>query len=171
MKTFVKCILAMALAVLCQYGHATENGTGEGPVAKILKTGKKTKILEGPALKVARPILKKTPVSVIIDKISMMLICPLDPDRKDMQELADKAEKALGKYVMVREIDDELSHIFTYVDNTDKGRFSELILYNKRPETYIMIFEGDFTIEDLIRVGELSVQDRKDRISARYKNN
>ena len=171
MKTFMKCILAMALAVLCQYGHAAGNGTGESTVVKVLKAGKKTKVLEGPALKVARPILKKTPVSVILDNISMMLLCPLELEKKDMQELASEAEKALGRYMMVREINDELSHIFIYIDNPDNGRFSELVLYNKRPETSIMMFGGDFTIEDLMRVGELSVQDRKDRIRAKRQNN
>ena len=171
MKIFLKFISVMILAVLCQYGHAAGNGTGESPVAKVLKAGRKTKVLEGAALKVARPILKKTPVSVIIDDIEMMVICPLELEKNDMHELAVKAENILGNYLMVKEINDELSHLFTYIDNPENGRFSELILYNKRPQPSIMMFGGDFTIEDLMKVGELSVQDRKDRIRARHKNN
>ena len=170
MKILLKPVLVIVLAVLCQYGYAAGNETGESPMAKVLKAGKKTKVLEGAALKVARPILKKTPVSVIIDDIRTMVICPLELEKKDMQELAAEALKILDSYMMVREIDDELSHLFTYIDNPEDGRFSELILYNKRPQTSIMMFVGDFTIEDLMKIGELSVQDRKDRIRDRHKN-
>ena len=171
MKILMRSILAMAVLVLCQYGHAAGYATGESQIVKVLKAGNKTKVLEGAALKVARPILKKTPVSVVIDNIRTMIICPLELEKKDMQELDAEAVNILCNYMMVREINDELSHLFTYIDNPENGRFSELILYNKRPQTSIMMFVGDFTIEDLMKIGELSVQDRKDRIRDRHKNN
>ena len=131
----------------------------------MLEAGKKTKRLEGSTLKMARPILKKTPISVIMDNIEMMMICPLE---KEKGELTARTEKMLDRYMLVREIDDEISNMFIYIDSPDNDRFSELILYTKSPEPIIMLFEGDFTVEDLMKVGELSVQDRKDRIRARH---
>lgn len=157
--------MAVVFIAFCQYSYAAGDKYKESPAVKVLETSKKVKILEGSALKIARPILKKTPISVIMDNIEMMMICPLE---KNGAELTAKAEKMLGSYTMVREINDELSHIYIYIDTPANDRFSELILYTESPEANIMLFEGDFTIEDLMKVGELSVQDRKDRIRARH---
>ena len=165
MKNCMKIIMAVAFIVFCQYSYATGDKYEESPAVKVLETSKKTKRLEGSTLKMARPILKKTPISVIMDNIEMMMICPLE---KNGADLTAKAEKMLRNYTMVREINDELSHIYIYIDRPSNDRFSELILYTESPEAKIMLFEGDFTIEGLIQVGELSVQDRKERIRARH---
>jgi hypothetical protein len=161
MKNFLRIIMAVTLAVLCQYGHAAGDNVGDSPAVKVLESGRKSKKLEGTSLRVARPILKKTPISVILDDIEMMIICPLD---KESSELTAKAERMLKSYTMVREINDEISHVFIYIDTPANEKFSELILYTESPETNIMLFEGNFTVDDLIKVGELSVQDRKRRI-------
>ena len=105
--------MAAALSLLCQYGYAAGDKTEYGPAVKVLESGRKTKMLEGSTLKIARPILKKTPISVIMDDIEMMMICPLE--NKDRDELTAKAENILGKYMLVREINDELSNIFIYI--------------------------------------------------------
>ena len=166
MKNLLKTIMAVTFAVLLsQYAYSAGNGTDESPAVKVLESGRKTKRLEGSSLKIARPILKKTPISAIMDNIEMLMICPLDS--KDSDELTTRAEKMLKRYMLVREIDDELSHMFIYIDTPQKDRFTELILYTKSPDTKIMLFEGDFTVEDLMKVGELSVQDRKQRIRDR----
>lgn len=166
MKNLFKIIMAVAFAVLLgQYAYSAGNGSDESPAAKVLESGRKTKRLEGSSLKIARPILKKTPISAIMDNIEMLMICPLDS--KDSDDLTARAEKMLKRYMLVREIDDELSHMFIYIDTPQKDRFTELILYTKSPDTKIMLFEGDFTVEDLMKVGELSVQDRKQRIRDR----
>ena len=166
MKNLLKIVMAAALSLLCQYGYAAGDKTEYGPAVKVLESCRKTKMLEGSTLKIARPILKKTPISVIMDDIEMMMICPLE--NKDRDELTAKAENILGKYMLVREINDELSNIFIYIDTPVNDRFSELILYTKSPEPSIMLFEGSFTIESLMKVGELSTQDRKQRIRARH---
>lgn len=166
MKNLFKIIMAVAFAVLLgQYAYSAVNGSDESPAVKVLESGRKTKRLEGSSLKIARPILKKTPISAIMDNIEMLMICPLDS--KDSDDLTARAEKMLKRYMLVREIDDELSHMFIYIDTPQKDRFTELILYTKSPDTKIMLFEGDFTVEDLMKVGELSVQDRKQRIRDR----
>lgn len=165
MKRILNIIVAVALAMLCQYSYASDDKYEESPAVNVLEAGKKTKRLEGSTLKMARPILKKTPISVIMDNIEMMMICPLE---KEKGELTARTEKMLDRYMLVREIDDEISNMFIYIDSPDNDRFSELILYTKSPEPIIMLFEGDFTVEDLMKVGELSVQDRKDRIRARH---
>ena len=161
MKRFLEIIIAATLAFLCQYAYAAGDNVGDSPAVKVLETGRKTKRLEGSKLKIARPILKKTPISVILDDIEMMIICPLD---KESGDLTTKAEKMLKSYTMVKEINDELSHIYIYIDTPTNEKFSELILYTESPETNIMLFGGDFTVDGLIKVGELSVQDRKRRI-------
>lgn len=157
--------MAVTLAVLCQNGYAADDKTEESPVVRVLEAGRKAKRLEGPTLKIAKPILKKTPISAIMDDIEMMIICPLEKEKDDMTA---KAESLLKDYTMVREINDELSHMYIYIDTPVNDCFSELILYTTSPEANIMLFEGNFTVEGLMKVGELSVLDRKQRIRARH---
>ena len=92
----------------------------------------------------------------------MLVICPMDTTgvKKD-QISADKALKTLKEYNLVREIDDEMSTMTIYIDTPKDNRFSEIVLYNTRPETSVMLFMGDFTVESLIKVGEASEQERK----------
>ena len=66
MKSVFKIIMAVTLAVLCQNGYAADDKTEESPAVRVLETGRKAKRLEGPTLKIAKPILKKTPISAII---------------------------------------------------------------------------------------------------------
>lgn len=165
MRNLLKTIMAVTLAVLCQYSYAAGDNTGESPAVKVLESGRKAKRLEGSKLKIARPILKKTPISAIIDDIEMMIICPLD---KESSELTAKAERMLKSYTLVREINDEISHMYIYIDTPSDNKFSELILYTTSPEANIMLFEGNFTVEGLMKVGELSILDRKQRIRARH---
>lgn len=165
MKSVFKIIMAVTLAVLCQNVYAADDKTEESPAVRVLEAGRKAKRLEGPTLKIAKPILKKTPISAIMDDIEMMIICPLEKEKDDMTA---KAESLLKDYTMVREINDELSHMYIYIDTPVNDSFSELILYTTSPEANIMLFEGNFTVEGLMKVGELSILDRKQRIRARH---
>ena len=47
MKILLKPVLVIVLAVLCQYGYAAGNETGESPMAKVLKAGKKDQGIGG----------------------------------------------------------------------------------------------------------------------------
>ena len=90
----------------------------------------------------------------------MMIICPMDLESKDAHSLKREAQKVLQKYNLVQQIDDEKSTMDIYIDTPDGERFSEIILYNIKPEASIMLFMGDFTVESLIKVGEASEQER-----------
>ena len=161
MNAFVKILLTGAVALLCQSVCAADRSAVESPATKVLETGAKTKKLEGSTLKMVRPILKKTPISAILDNIDMMMICPLE---KGTQELTAATENLLKSYTLVREINDELSHMYIYIDTPANDRFSELLLYTTAPDPVVMLFQGEFTVDGLIKVGELSQQDRKRRI-------
>ena len=154
--------IAAALFLLCPSLHATESCEGDSPVVVILDSNKETKTLDGAKLKIARPFLKRTPMGVILDEINMLAICPLELDpQKDDFKFTKEAEKVLKEYNMVREIDDEMSTMAIYIDTPHNDSFSEIILYNTRPEASLMLFVGDFTVESLIKVGEASEQMRK----------
>ena len=154
--------IAAALLLLCPPLHASETCEGDSPVAVMLDSNKETKTLDGTKLKIARPFLKRTPMGVILDEINMLAICPLELDpEKDDFKFTKEAEKALKAYNLVREIDDEKSTMTIYIDTPQDNRFSEIVLYNTKPEASIMLFVGDFTVESLIKVGEASEQQRK----------
>ena len=57
-----------------------------------------------------------------------------------------------------------------YVDGVEGDRFDELILYIISPDQTLIYFRGDFTIDGLMKVGELSEQDRKQRIKNKREN-
>ena len=150
-----------------QIGEKLTGGMGAGSKPEIgQKSAEESraaiaKILEGTKLKIARPFLKRTPMGVIIDEIEMMIICQLDSDAGSDTALKQKAQEVLKRYNLVREIDDERSKMDIYIDTPQNDRFSEIILYHTRPEPSIMLFVGNFTVESLVKVGEVSEQQRK----------
>ena len=133
----------------------------ESPIMDMLETHKESKKLEGTKLKVARPFLKRTPMGVIMEEINMMIICPMKLETSEGSKLSKDALGTLKQYNLVKQIDDEKSTMDIYIDTPQGDRFSEIILYNTKPEASIMLFVGDFTVESLIKVGEVSEQERK----------
>lgn len=152
---------------ICHGAYGSEYEEDDSPVTKTLQSGRKTRILEGTTLRLARPILKKTPMSVVMDDINMMMLCPMDKNNSKDSEFAERVDKTLKGYMLAHEIDDELSHMLIYVDDIKGNRFTELIIYTTSPDQTIIYFRGDFTVESLMRVGELSDQQRKKRIRNR----
>ena len=129
---------------------------------EMLDSKKESKKLEGGMFKIAKPFIKRTPMGAILDEITMMVICPLDLEGgKDGGHLAEEAKRVLKSYNLVQEIDDEMSTMTIYIDTPKEDKFSEIILYHTRPDPAIMLFVGNFTVDSLIRVGELSEQQRK----------
>lgn len=161
MKNQLILLLAVALLLLCPSLNAWNGSEGDSPAVHMLDSQKDAKILDGGKLKIARPFLKRTPMGVIIDEIEMMIICPLDSDAGSDTALKQKAQEVLKRYNLVREIDDERSKMDIYIDTPQNDRFSEIILYHTRPEPSIMLFVGNFTVESLVKVGEVSEQQRK----------
>ena len=150
--------------MLCPNTPASGKKADESAAIQMLRPNKKAKTLEGTTMKLARPVLKKTPMSVFIDNIDAMLICPLD---KSDKAYLDKVDKMLGSYTKVNEIDDEDYRMLIYINTLHSNRFSEIILYTTDPDKTIMVFCGDFTTEGLTKVGELSDQQREKRRQSR----
>lgn len=168
MNRILKIMMAVALIVLCLGVRAAGRNEGVSPAVSLLETNKSTKTLEGVMLKIAKPILRKTPMVAVMDDIEMMMMCPVGKvSKKDNGEFAHKAEAVFKEYMLAHEINDELSHMFIYVHGLEGNRFEELILYITSPEPNILLFRGDFTVEGLMKVGELSEQDRKKRIKVK----
>lgn len=164
MSRFLEIIMVLACFMVCHETYASGPESDSSPAIKALQSGKKTRRLEGATLKIARPIIKKTPMSAVMDDIDMMMFCPVEKNNSKDGEFAGRVTKALKSYMLAHEIDDELSHMLIYVDEVKGNRFTELILYITSPDQTILYFRGDFTVEALMKVGELSEQDRKKRI-------
>ena len=163
------CIIFMTLIclTLCHDAYASEPENDNTPAIKAIQSGKKTRRLEGATMRLARPILKKTPMSAVMNDIEMMMFCPVEKNNSKDGEFAGRVKNALKGYMLAHEIDDELSHMLIYVDEVKGNRFTELILYITSPDQTILYFRGDFTVEALMKVGELSEQDRKKRIKTK----
>ena len=155
-------LIAAAVFMLCTPLCTFAGQEEESHVLDVLDSYKETKKLDGTKLKIARPFLKRTPMGVIVDEINMLVICPMDTTGANKDQISSiKAARTLKEYNMVREIDDEKSTMTIYIDTPQDNRFSEIILYNTKPEASVMLFMGDFTVESLIKVGEASEQERK----------
>ena len=164
-------VLTLTAMLLCQNSCAAADKVEDSEAAKVIESGKKTRRLEGATLKIARPILKKTPMVAVMDDIEMMMHCPIGKiSKKDHGEFEGKVDKVLKDFLLVKEIDDELSHMLIYVGGLEGNRFNELILYIISPDQTLLYFRGDFTEEGLMKVGELSEQDRKRRIKNKREN-
>ena len=156
--------MVLACMAVCHDICADVSYNDDTPAVKALESGKKTRRLEGATLKIARPIIKNTPMSAVLDDIDMMMFCPVDKNSRKDGEFQARVESALKGYILAHEIDDELSHMLIYVDEVKGNKFTELILYITGPDRTILYFRGDFTVEGLMKVGELSEQDRKRRV-------
>ena len=94
-------IIFTVLAMLCPNTPASGKKADESAAIQMLRPNKKAKTLEGTTMRLARPVLKKTPMSVFIDNIDALLICPLE---KSDKAYLDKVETMLGGYAKVNEI-------------------------------------------------------------------
>lgn len=151
-------IIIAVLMTLCPDIYSTGRKAEESPAVKMVMSHKKAIKMEGAMLKMARPFMKKTPVAAILDEMRMIVICPVEEDDK---EFTERAENLFVSYSKVAQINDETSQMAIFIDSPHEGNFSEIILYITDPERVIMIFEGDFTIDSLKRMGEISRQQAK----------
>ena len=164
MNNILKMIVAAILAVLCQTPYASAKSAKDSPAVQTLETCRDAKTYEGAMLKLAKPFLKKTPMGFLTDKIESIRICPIDKNGKeDEAVLTAKIEKMLKHYSNVNEINDDSYHMLIYIDEVKGDSFSEIILYTTSSEKSVMVFNGDFTVESLKKVGEISDQQRQER--------
>lgn len=165
MKTILKIILAVVSCTLCHGAYAASDNEAGSPAGSILETNRNTKKLDGMVLKMAKPIIRNTPMVAIMDDIEMMMLCPVEKiTKKDNGAFASKVKNSLKDYTLVEKIDDELSKMYIYVYGMKGDSFREILLYISNPEENIILFRGDFTVEGLKKVGELSKLDREKRI-------
>ena len=158
----IKVILAATLVVLCQNIFA---GTVDGSdMIQLLESQKKTRRLEGRMLKIARPIIKKTPMGYVMDKITMMMICSVDSDNK---ALIQNAETILQNYTLAGTVNDEYNQMSLYVDTLQEEHCSLIMLRSLSPDNFIMLFKGNFTIEDLREVDRRYVEQIRQRRQSR----
>ena len=158
-------MLAAVLAVFCQNISAAAPPGDGSEVIRILESNKKARRLEGGMLRLARPIIKKTPMGYVMDNITMMIVCPVEDDDNTF---APKVEALINEnYTLAGSVNDEEKAISLYVDTPKDDRCSLLILRSIKPDNAIMLFKGDFTIEDLQEVGRRSEEDSRRRRQAR----
>ena len=169
MKKILKITLAAVLVTFCQASYAVEGASKNDQLELLLDSNKDAKKLEGNMLRLVRPIIKRTPMVALVEDIDIMVSCPVGKNPKDAPKFKEQAEAILHNYTLVKEINDELSHMFIYITGLDGNRFNELVLYITSPEPSILFFKGDFTVESLMEVGRLSEQDRKKRITMKEK--
>ena len=164
MNDILKMIVAAIFVILCQMPYVSAKSIEDSPAVQTLKTCKDARTYEGAMLKLAKPFLKKTPMGFLTDKIESIHICPIDKNGKeDVAVLTTKIEKMLKHYSNVNEINDDSYHMLIYIDEVKGDSFSEIILYTTSSEKSVMVFNGDFTIESLKKVGEISDQQRQER--------
>ena len=161
MRKTLHIMLAAVLAVFCQNISAAVPPGDGSEVIQILESNKKARRLEGGMLRLARPIIKKTPMGYVMDNITMMIVCPVEDDDKTF---APKVEALIKEnYTLAGSVNDEEKMISLYVDTPKDDRCSLLILRSVKPDNAIMLFKGNFTIEDLQEVGRRSEEDSRRR--------
>ena len=115
-------------------------------------------------LKIARPIIRKTPLGYVTDKISMMIVYPVGTNDNDFVQ---KAEALLKNYILAGSVNDEEKAISLYVDAPKEDCCSVILLRSFKPDNSIMVFKGSFTVKDLQEVGRRSEEDSRQRRQAR----
>ena len=164
MNDILKMIVAAIFVILCQMPYVSAKSNEDSPAVHTFETCRDAKTYVGAMLKLAKPFLKKTPMGFLTDKIESIHICPIDKNGKeDEAVLTAKIEKMLKHYSNVNEINDDSYHMLIYIDEVKGDRFSEIILYTTSSEKSVMVFNGDFTVESLKKVGEISDQQRQER--------
>ena len=150
MKNVLKTTLAVILTILCQISFAGNSSEKDSPAIQLLESGPKARKLEGAMLRMARVVMKKTPMVVIMNDIDLIIICPMENASKDFSQ---KVTSMLKNYALAGEVNEKDSEMSVYIDAVKNGHFTELIIYNKRPDDSIMLFQGNFTPEELQEMG------------------
>ena len=136
--------------------------------------GAKCMKIDGTKLKMARPILKKTPVAAIIDELDVLYMFSFK-DGKESEEktFQSNAMKVLSRYTKAGEINDDVSRMYIFLNQQEGDVFHEMVLLNVWPTTSMMVFHGNFTEESLRRMEEISKKQRAEGtgiLSGMYRN-
>ena len=162
----MKRLLSILTVLTCLAFSAKAEEPAKSPAVNFLEAndgvkGAKCMKIDGLMLKMARPTLKKTPVTAIIDELESLYMFSFKEGRESEEKaFVTAAEKMLKSYMKVSEINDEISRMAIYVDRTKGNACHEMILLITWPSTSMMIFNGDFTEDSLRRMDEISKKQR-----------
>ena len=169
MKNMLTIMLAIMMIHICQHAYADGKKAEESPAVQLLESSKDMKgikdmKLEGFMLKMAKGAMKKSPVVAISDNLDRMYIFAIE-DASEMDEVHFRAdaEKVLAGYTKVAEVVEDHATTILYINGQVGETFNEMIMYVTRPGTSMMIFQGDFTTDHLVKMNEISERQRKER--------
>ena len=112
-------------------------------------------------MRMAKPTLKKTPVLAIMDELDCLYMFSFKENREaEEKAFVTAADKMLKSYMKVSEINDDISHMFIYVDQPQGNTCHEIVMLITWPSTSMMVFHGDFTEDSLRRMDEISKKQR-----------
>ena len=164
MKRIATIFLAFIAILICQTVYADGPLPADTPAVSLLQKsevikGAKLVKLEGLMLRMAKPYMKKEPISAVMDDIERMYMLNMkDVSDGDMAKFNAELNKALQPYIKAGEVyrEDTDSNLALYLDKPEEGVFHEMFLVVTRPETVIMVFHGKFTEEGLLNMSDLS---------------
>lgn len=169
MKNMLTIMLAIMMISICQHASADGKKVAESPAVQLLESrrdmkGIKDMKLEGFMLKMAKGAMKKSPVVAISDNLDRMYIFAIE-DASEMDEVHFRAdaEKVLAGYTKVAEVVEDHATTILYINGQVGDTFNEMIMYVTRPGTSMMIFQGEFTTDHLVKMNEISERQRKER--------
>ncbi len=151
---------------MCLAFSAKAEGPAKSPAVKFLEAndgvkGAKCIKIDGLMLNMARPTLKKTPAAAILDELESFYMFSFKDGRENEEKaFVTAADKMLKSYIKVSEINDKISHMTIYVDQSKGNRCHEMVLLITWPSTSMIVFHGDFTEESLRRMDEISKKQR-----------
>ena len=164
MKRIATILLAFMAVLMCRTAYADGPLPAETPAVNLLQQselikGAKLVKLEGLMLRMARPYMKKEPISAVMDDIETMYMLNLkDVSEADMAKFNAELSKAVQPYTKAGEVfrEDTNSNLALYLDKPEGGVFHEMFLVVTNPDTVIMVFHGKFTEEGLLNMSALS---------------
>ncbi len=175
----MKRFLSILTVLICLAFSAKADEPAKSPAVKFLEAndgvkGAKCTKIDGLMMRMAKPTLKKTPVLAIMDELDCLYMFSFKENREaEEKAFVTAADKMLKSYMKVSEINDDISHMFIYVDQPQGNTCHEIVMLITWPSTSMMVFHGDFTEDSLRRMDEISKKQRAEGtgvLSGMYRN-
>ena len=162
----MKRFLSILTVLICLAFSAKADEPAKSTAVKFLEAndgvkGAKCTKIDGLMMRMAKPTLKKTPVLAIMDELECLYMFSFKENREaEEKAFVTAADKMLKSYMKVSEINDDISHMFIYVDQPQGNTCHEIVMLITWPSTSMMVFHGDFTEDSLRRMDEISKKQR-----------
>jgi len=161
MRNRLHIVSAVLMMTLCA-AAAAENRPESSPAVKLVETyaqaeGTRTRIVEGFLLKMARPIIKKTPAFALYDQIETIVLYQMeDMKEEDRSRFGSDLEASFGGYMKTGAVECPNSTMDIYINQSDDGTIDEIIMHVTEPKPTMMIFQGTFTLESILEMQALN---------------